>query len=330
VGWASRRLEERGLEPILLPSRRTTLDFQYLRLLTRLVRRLRVDLVQTHLLGPAVYASLACAAGRRVPVVATFHGFLDVVKGRVWPAKRWLLRHGPARTVFVSDPLRDGFLAAGLVQPRRAVVIPNGIVVGSAADGGPRSLRAELGVQPHEVLVGAVGNVRRAKAYPVLLQVAARVHTACPRVRFVIVGDTDSPDYPELRRLQAALGLDEVVTFAGFRADVQDALRSLDIHVMTSSEEGFSLSTVEAMAAGLPVVATRCGGPEVIITPEHDGLLVERNAPDRIADAILRLVENPELRRSLGGAARQTAVSRFGLDRMLAAYEQVYRSCLGG
>jgi glycosyltransferase involved in cell wall biosynthesis len=327
IGWASERLKERGLEPILLPTRRTTFDTRYLRRFAGLVRHLKIDLVQTHLLGPALYGSLACALGRRPPVVATFHGFLDIVEGRVWPAKRWLLRHGPAMTVFVSAPLQDAFVARGIVNPHRTVVIPNGI---APAMTGPeaRCIRASLGVQPDEILVGAVGNVRPPKAYSVLLRAAAQVRSRSSRVRFVVVGDTTSPDYPELLRLRAALGLEGVVAFTGFRSDIHDVLRALDIYAISSSEEGFSLSTLEAMAAGLPVVATRCGGPETIITSEKDGVLVQPNSPDQLAGAILQLAERPERRWGLGASAQVTA-SRFGLNRMLESYEQVYGACLG-
>jgi glycosyltransferase involved in cell wall biosynthesis len=133
----------------------------------------------------------------------------------------------------------------------------------------------------------------------------------------------------EVLALRAELGLESVVTFTGFREDVERVMAALDVFVVSSSAEGFSLTTVQAMAAGLPVVATRCGGPEEILRNGELGVLVPTRSPEALADAVQRLVDRPAERRRITLAARAEAESRFALTSMVSGYEALYERCLG-
>jgi glycosyltransferase involved in cell wall biosynthesis len=144
------------------------------------------------------------------------------------------------------------------------------------------------------------------------------------RTRFVVAGDVRGPQGESLLRQRDALGLADYVTFLGFREDVWDVLGALDVYVSTSQSEGFSLTAVQALATGVPVVATRSGGPEEIVTDGQTGFLVEVGAVGAIAGALMRLVRDPALRASLGRAGPPSVTTRFTLRRMLDAYEKVY------
>lgn len=326
--WLAEALRRRGEEPLLVPTR-GPFDFGYLRSLIQLVRREGVSLIHTHLFSTSVYGSVVGAVCR-VPVVCTFHGQADAAGERFRRAKLQILNRSGSRVVFVSESLRRFFLELGGLNPARTEVIYNGIDTEQFAPRADRSFRDEVGVGPDEPLIGAVGNVRESKDYPNFLRAAALLHRRDPRYRFVVVGDSrPSPLMSEVLALRAELGLESVVTFTGFREDVERVMAALDVFVVSSSAEGFSLTTVQAMAAGLPVVATRCGGPEEILRNGDVGVLVPTRSPEALADAVQRLVDRPAERRRITLAARAEAESRFALTSMVSGYETLYERCLG-
>jgi glycosyltransferase involved in cell wall biosynthesis len=129
-------------------------------------------------------------------------------------------------------------------------------------------------------------------------------------------------------QLHAVLDLGDTVRFLGFREDVAGVLEDLDIYVSSSTAEGFSLTTVEAMASGVPVVATRSGGPEEIVEDGVTGVLVPTHSPEKLAEAIHELAQDPARRRRMADAARTAAGKRFAIATMLRKYEALYESCL--
>lgn len=322
-GWLQDRLRAGGLDPVLLESRRS-FDVAYLVRLVRMLRRTDADLVHAHLLASSVYGSVA-AVLCGLPSVCTFHGTVDVTPASASSRlKLWMLDRPDGRVVFVSEALRRRICADNPLDADRTRVIHNGIDVDRyrRVEGG--AFRRELGVDPEHVLVGAVGNVRPAKDYRLFLEVAERLRERDPRYRFVVVGDRQNELGRELERQCSARGLDDVLTFAGLRDDVPEVLAGLDLYLLTSSSEGFSLSTVEAMASGLPVVATRCGGPEEIIEDGVDGRLVEASSARALAEAVGALARDSERARRMGRAARRTAEKRFSVDRMIEGYADLY------
>jgi glycosyltransferase involved in cell wall biosynthesis len=327
-GWVHDQLVTRGVGFDLIPSSATTLDLGYLRGLVRMVRRHRIDLVQTHLLGSAVYGTVAARLGG-ARAVCTFHGVWDLEQaGRLLALKRWLVRRAD-RLVFVSRSVRDTFDAAGFgMSPDRAVVIYNGIAP-APSSAARDAVRHRLGLRNGQLLVGAIGNVRPAKGYDVLLEAAARVAAQVPDVRFVIAGDTAHPDYEGVCRRRAVLGLEGTVEFLGFRDDVEDLLSALDVLVSTSRSEGFSLSTVQAMAAGVPVVATRSGGPEEILEDGRTGVLVTNGSAEAVARGIERVYGDAGFAARLAAEGRVEVARRFSLRRMVLAYEDLYSAVLG-
>lgn len=323
-GWVHDELQRRGLNPILLTAgKNTSFDFRYLRQLIDIVRRERVDLIHSHLFGANVYSSLVgllCG----VPVVSTFHGAVDVGgRNRLRGLKFALINAGSRKIVFVSDHLRRQLLAGTRLAPARAARIYNGIDLAHHAPARDARLRRELGLDDEDVLTGAIGNLRPAKGYDVLLHAAALLAAKDRRFKIIIAGHGAGRLQERLLELRAQLGLEAQVFFLGFRADVAALLRNLDIFVLSSTTEGLSISTIEAMACGLPVVVTRSGGPEEIVRHEDNGLLVDVGSPDQIAAAIERIAGDAALRQLLSANASRAAV-RFGETAMIADYEALY------
>lgn len=323
-GWVSESLRSDGIPFEVIPLKRSA-DLAYLRRILGLIARERIDIIQAHLLSSNLYAALAGAVCR-VPVVATFHGQVDVShRDPLLGLKCRLINLGAHCVVFVSEHLRQFFCASTSINSRITTCIPNGIDAARYRRQVERPLRSELGIGDDEILIGAVGNMRHAKGYDVLLHAAALLKQRVPACRFVIVGDAAPPDLAnELAELHRALDLGDTVRYVGFRPNVEHILSSFDIFVLTSRSEGFSIATVEAMASGLPAVATRCGGPEEIIRDGEDGLLVRNESPEAVAEALERLILDRQLRERLGSRARDDALRRFSTEAMVGEYTRLY------
>lgn len=323
TGWLYDALERRGIQPIVIPSA-GRMNVLYLARLVRLIRRLEVDLVQTHLFGASLYGALAgflCG----VPVVCTFHGEPDLTSAERGAFLRFgLLRLAARRVVCVSDSLVASFRRRSGFPGDRVTTIHNGIDSAVFRPGRDHDLRRTLGVGEDEILIGTVGNFRPAKALDVFVRAAALLAIPGKRLRFVIVGQRAEPILSKLDALRQELGLEGNLEFLGFRSDIDRVMRSLDVFVCSSDTEGFSLTTAQAMASGIPVVATRSGGPEELINDGLDGRLVETRAPEQIARAVRELVANPVAARELGANARKRVEARFSTAAMVRRYEDLY------
>jgi glycosyltransferase involved in cell wall biosynthesis len=325
--WLYDKLLDFGIKPIVMQERRS-FDVVYFARMAALVRRLEVDIIHAHLFGSAVRAALLSRVCG-VPAIATLHGVIDLKSGeRMQRLKLLALNHGLNRIVFVSDQLRRSFLDAVPLHPGLATVITNGIDVARFSSSCGDAFRAELAISPKEFVIGTVGNPGPAKGFDVLLEVAMIVKTQSPGCRFVIVGDLSRGRGAKLAKARDDSGLTRDVVMAGFRTDVPCALAAFDVYALTSRTEGFPLALLEAMAAGRPIVATRCGGPEQILDDGVTGVLVENGSPNAIANAIIRLRQDASERGRLGNAARREVQERFTLEVQVDAYERLYDTCL--
>jgi glycosyltransferase involved in cell wall biosynthesis len=326
-GWLYDRLTEGQIETHVRKENRS-FDLAFLSFLRGLVRRNNVDVIHGHLFGSSVRAGLLSRV-TGVPAIGTLHGQSDLAPGeRFLGLKRAILRRGLSRVVFVSEPLRQSFLERVKFPADRVVVIPNGIDPARFTAPRDPAFRASLGIAPDEFVVGAVGNMNAAKGFDVLLRAAAILKQTSPGIRFVVVGDDNGRRSAELKALRTELGLEHDVVFTGFRGDIPAALASFDLYTLTSRSEGFSISIIEAMATGLPVVATRCGGPEQILENERTGLLVENASHEAVAAGIARLRSDRARANEFGEAARIEVKERFTASAQARAYERVYEECI--
>jgi glycosyltransferase involved in cell wall biosynthesis len=323
-GWVYDELLRRGVQPILLPAK-GSFNWRYLSRLAGLVRQQQVDLIQSHLLGANVYSSLAGLLTRK-PVIATFHGTVDIGKNERFKGLKFgVINRGADSIVAVSNSLRADLVNTTPLKREKTRVIYNGINVADFHLPRSNVLRRQFGWAEDHIVVGSLGNIRSAKGYDVLLKAAAYLKSGQHRFRFVIAGQGVSGGlYDELLGMREGLGLVEHVHFIGFHDNPAEFLSALDLFLLPSTSEGFSLATIQAMAAGLPVVATRSGGPEEIITHGENGWLVDAGDHVAIADALERLATDHDLCGSLAAEGRKHARDTFGIGTMLAAYEEIY------
>jgi glycosyltransferase involved in cell wall biosynthesis len=321
--WLPGELQQRGFAPHLMRIG-GTFDTTLLRQLVSQIREHRIDLVHAHLFDGAAYATLA-AALCRVPSVTTLHGQVDVQRSGVGTRlKATLLRNAASAVVAVSGALRADLLNVLGIAPSRFHVIHNGLESLSTIVGLPVSVPAPRGEEPFRLV--AVGNIRPAKDYPSLLLAIAALRQRDIHVHLDVLGQPDRLGlYEQLQEQIVSLSIQPHVTFHGFVRDPSAVLGRAHAFVLASSQEGFSLATIEAMLAGIPVVATMSGGPEEIIESDVTGLLVPPGNPAALATAIARLVQGPDLSRRLRESAWQSAHARFSMNKMLDAYESLYR-----
>jgi glycosyltransferase involved in cell wall biosynthesis len=304
-----------------------------LRTLPRLVASLRADRTDAVLVPHHHQASLAlgrlAAMIARVPVnIVAAHGMdLTSVGSRVLP--RWAVR-----TLGVSDALvlltesqgeylrsQEG-VGHHVWESVREVVIPNGIVVPESPGLAERArARAELGVTADDVVVGVVGRLHPSKAHHVLFEAVARCLPDVPSLRLVVIGDGELG--PRLHRSAEQLGIGHRTTFLGTRSDVPVLLPGLDVSCLSSEWEAVPIALIEAMAVGVPIVATNCGAVRDIVSDGEQGYLVPVGDVDRFADRLRLLAGDPDLRARLGKAARIRAEREFDIERTARAYEEL-------
>lgn len=327
-GWLRDAVAAAGHVPIDMQTA-GSMDIAYLRQLAAVVRRLKIDVIQTHLLTTAVYGGVVGLL-TGVPVVSTFHGLNDV-QGRLLRPKAAAIGVGAARVVFVSEYLRDAIVARLPALRRRSAVICNGVDTSRFRPRKSTALRRELEIADDEFVVGAVGRIIHGKGFDVLIRAAHRLRNHPVKFRYIIIGeklaDDDTDQY--LAQLTRELSLERVIHILPFRDGIEEVFNNFDAYVLSSRTEGFSLTTVEAMACGLPVVATASGGPEEIVQADIDALLVPPENPDALADAMSRVAMDAALRGRLARQARTAAVRRFSLDTTVSRYEALYETLTG-
>lgn len=290
--------------------------------LARVIKARQIDVVHCHHYSPFVYGLLATVLHPRVRLVFTEHGRLaNTGTSRKRQIVNPMLAWWPARLCAVSADLRRHMISEGF-PGRRLEVVYNGIAAGERPRPAQRqAAREALGLAPGALVVGSVGRLDPVKNLPALLRAHARLLAEHPEARLVIVGD--GPDREALHAEARDLNIADTVVFTGYRADVRAVLPAFDVYANSSRYEGVSLTILEAMAAGLPVVATDVGGnPEVVIDHET-GRLVAGHA-SALAGALVELANHPKRRHAMGDAGRWRVKRHFSLDRMAEHYAAFY------
>ncbi len=286
--------------------------------LVTLMRRLEPHVVHASSSKAGVLGRIAARLAGVPVCIFTVHGWAfsahDGLEAKLyWLAER-AVRPLTTATICVSESERAAGIAAGTCDADRTVVIRTGI------DAASRPLARPADGVP---VIVSVGRLRRPKDVTTLLRALALVrgdYTA------LVVGG--GPGLGEAEAERRRLGLSDVVQFAGERDDVPATLASSHVFVLSSRSEALPISILEAMAAGLPVVATRVGGVPELVRDGETGFLAPASDANALAALIQRLVDSPELRARLGSAGRARVEEHFGLESFLDAHLDLYRGAL--
>jgi lipopolysaccharide/colanic/teichoic acid biosynthesis glycosyltransferase/glycosyltransferase involved in cell wall biosynthesis len=227
--------------------------------------------------------------------------------------------------ITVSEDDRQLALRHGLASESRVVRIHNGVESArSVSLMGGNALRSRFG--PGCLLIGTVANFYPTKGLEYLLTAAKYVSREMPAARFIIVGDGELRK--PLEAIRNDLGLESKVVFLGYQTEVDGILAELDLFVLSSVKEGMPFALLEAMAHGLPIVATAVGGVAEALDAGRAGVLVPPRNSERLAEAVLELLRNRDRAKEFGKAAFERMMSEFRIDGMISATEGVYRGLL--
>jgi len=304
--------------------KRPGLDVWALVRLRAYLRRQRAEVIHAHNAVATYLAAIATLLGRRSGAwVSTRHGMGEVRReSRKERLFHWAAAHYGA-VVAVCEAARRQFVISGLVSSARSVVIRNGIRIDEIVVATPAAreqARRALGLAAGAFIVGSVGRLNWAKDYGLMIAAFGRA-LAGSAAMLVVVGD--GAEKAPLQAAAAAAGLAERVRFLGDRSDVPAILPAFDLFCLSSRTEGYSIALLEAVSAGLAVVATDVGGNSEIIDDGVSGLLVPAGDVDALAAALTRL-RGDELRARLAQAAQTWALRHAGVDAMVAAYLRLY------
>jgi glycosyltransferase involved in cell wall biosynthesis len=324
-----RRVEAEGVQVTDLEIARLRQPSAYPRV-ARAVRAARPDLVHTQLQFADILGTIA-ARRYGVPAVSTLHtleapedGSRESWRRRVAAA---VLRRYADRVITVSENAR-GFAIGRIRLPSKLVVtVHNGIDVTRfvAAPGDRTSVRAELGIPQQADLVATVAVLREPKGIQDAIAAVPHIAARIPGVHYLVVGD--GPHRSELERLAASTGMPDRFTFCGNRTDINRMLAAPDLFLLPSHTEALPTVVAEAMASGLPIVATTVGGtPEMVDTDA--GILVPPHDPRRLGEAVVDLLNTPARCRSFGERGAAIAAERFDINGQASRLVDTYLEVL--
>jgi glycosyltransferase involved in cell wall biosynthesis len=325
-GAAAARLREVGIEPVEVPVA-SLLGRAGRRAVREHVAEANPDLLHTHLTHADVLGGLA-ARSLGIPAVSTLHVAWwggdprERLRFRIAAGVR---RRCAARVIAVSRAARDAYLAKRWDRPEHVVTVHNGITDGSRPGAGT-SVRRELDIPPSDLVLGMVSVLRGWKGHEIAAGALERLVGRFPDLRLLIVGD--GPRRNEIEAQTAALG--DRVTFAGYRSDVTAVLDAVDVLVHPSTYDAFPTTLLEAMAAGVPAIATRVGGiPEAVVDGETGRLIEAPPTIEALVAALTPMLEDAALRRRMGAQARRRYESQFSVGRWLERLLPVYEQAVG-
>lgn len=321
---APQRLRDAGATVHIVEMRRSPVTPANVRAVTdlrRLVRDARVDLVHGHSsIGGALARVVATTTGR--PCVYTPNGLATARSAIV--VER-LLAHRTARIVAVSTSEAALLDRLRIASPPRVTVIPNGVAIDPPVDAANATdLRSLVGLAPDTPLVGTVARLVPQKAPERFVALAAEVHRRHRDAHFVLIGD--GPQRHDIGRLVTAAGLDARLHLIPELPDAAATLGQLDVFVLASRFEGGPYAPLEAMRAATPVVLTDVVGNRDVVESGRSGFLVSEHDPAGLADRVLELLLDTDLRTAIGAAGARRVREQFDLGKAGPALRAVYGS----
>ncbi len=321
----ARVLPKRGLEVRNLPLV-DWFDPASVARLSRLVRSVGCDILHTHL--PRDYFLAAVATlGTGVANVGTRHQLRPLSHALL---KRPFLGRF-SEFIAVSEAVGEGLLQAGVVPRDRLSVVHHGLDSAMGGAAGGQRLRLQAGVSTETPLVGFVGRLCPTKGVDTLVRAAGIMKDRWPQLKMILVGDeAPGSNYRiALERLIKQLDLEDVISFSGYVHGAGQISQAFDIQVVPSVAEPFGLVTLEAMAAGVPVVVSNSGGSPEIVRDGVEGFLFAPGDEKNLARKLDCLLDSAGLRQEMGLRGSQRAAESFSRAKMLDRTEEVYRRALG-
>lgn len=318
-------MERAGIPVINIGMRaRMDVDLKYLKgiiRLARFIKRERFHIVHTHLYRANTPGRIAAMLAR-VPVIIANEHNVDSWKNTAQRRMDRMLARFTDRIIVVSRRVKEFYVEEVGIPEKKVEVIYNGVDLNrfeKKVD--KQKKRRELGLPGDAPLVGTVGRLQPQKDHKTFLKASSLILKKFPRVRFLIVGGGSLRK--ELEAFTKELGIEKNVHFLGERKDIEEILPLIDIFVLSSAREGFPITVLEAMAYGLPVVATKVGGNPELVKDRETGFLVSPEDSWLLAEKIMCLLKDRKLSRGLGERGRER-IKSFTIEKMLERTINLY------
>lgn len=298
------------------------------RRIAHLARQRGVDLLHCHQYSPFVYGRIAKAFHPSLGLIYTEHGRLsDAPPSWKRQLVNPLLSQFDGAIVAVSDDLRQ-YMNRSRFPGARVAVVRNGIDITPLPGPADRQrARQRLGIGNDVFVIASVARLDPVKDFPAMLEAYAAARRSLPPSRLLLIGD--GPERAALAERAARADLAGSVDFLGMRDDARALLCAADLYANSSISEGVSITILEAMTAGVPVVATSAGGTPEVLADGVAGVLVPVRSPARLAQAMIALANDPARRARLAIVGRRRVETSFAVQRMVAEYVQLYHRYLG-
>lgn len=335
--------DDLGVRPVYITGLRRDLGWHDLRALWQVIIwiwRFRPDVLHSHTAKAGTLARIAAALlprGRRPRIIVhTFHGhvFQGEFSKRTSKIIIWvehLLARRTTRVLAVSDEVADDLVTLGVAPAEKVETVRLGFdlsrfaVQGSARDDARRLTRERFGIPQEALVVTLIARVVKVKRVDRFIDMASRLAEARTDVWFLIVGDGDRRIECETSPVATALG--KRLVWASFQRDIPSMCFASDVVALTSDNEGTPVCLIEAQAAGVPVVTTRVGGVQTVVTHGQTGQIVGQDAGE-LADAVGALLDDPDTRNRMGTLGRRHSVATFSIERLVADICSLYERLL--
>jgi len=319
-GWVKSQLDAMGTTTLVFNSK-GSLNLSFLKFLLSTVREYQVDVIQAHLFGSALYASLA-AIFCRVPTFSTIHGLVDISPNEKFKGlKTLILSLGSTKLLAVTDRINQLLTSLPFIPATKVQTIYNGIDLSRFEKIACHKLSSQL--PKHDLVIGSLGNIRQPKNYPLAIETIAQLHKQGIIAHYFIAGQGNEAQMQPLLQLAEQHKISEYFHLLGFIDNAQEFLSELDIFLMTSSSEGHPLALTQAMACKLPIVTTPNGVQEII---DHDveAIITTEHKSELLAEGIHQLYLDKSHAEKISNNAFNKSKALFSLDAMCNQYLQLY------
>ena len=332
-GELTRALKQKNIRFITLPELKRDInpyyDFLAFLKLYKLLKYGKYDLVHTHSSKPGIIGRLAAKAAGIKCIVHTVQGFAfhqhsSKVQVFLVGLLEKLAGMASHKVIFVNSQDRDVASKMKLVPNHKMVTIHNGVDLNQFNSG--KGLKNGNGIKKNGALVGMVARLWEQKAPQDYIAAIPKVVDKIPDAKFLVIGD--GPLETELKKMSDKLGVGENVLFLGWRKDIKDLLKIIDVVVLPSLWEGLPVSILEAMALSKPVVATNIKGNNELVVHGETGYLVKPGNPEEISAYVLKLLNDPSLAQKMGRSGHSRVKKKFALNKIVEQTSSLYEKLL--
>jgi len=326
VGELGERLQKKGIKIIVL-NRKPGFDLRLIFDLSKIIKELNPDVVHVHQYTPWFYGISACILAKKKETIFSEHGRLYPDKLRIKRViynRLILLPHTKVITVD-SIHLQNALVNYEKIPRRRIKILPNGIKLepfSKITDKTRKVHRDKLGIKEDEIAIGMIARLDPIKDHDTLIKAFQLVNQKHPNTKLFLAGK--GPRFDKIKSLIKELGIDSKAILLGYYEDLYGFLSALDLYVLSSHLESAPLGVMEAMAAGLPVIATNAGGTGEIILDGKDGFLVPPRDPDKMAEAIIKVLNDLKKAKELAQRGKEKIYNNYSFDRMINDYKDLY------